>query len=243
MVGRARGAQVVARLAIRSAPAKLTKRGGFLAYRSQDRTFRGITRPLSGLYSGTDPESESESRNGGWRGVGGGLRRGRAVDSQVTRVLNSHGAATFALTKLVLSSLQHHGLKPVCAQRVVTDAAMGLATAADVVAVRGDAELVLVELKCGFRGDRTLPATRAGRVLKMKGPIKRAKDTFVNRHFAQLSATLAMFCNERDTLKRLRDGGIASITGAVLYADTTGSELFELPEWWRKRGGEILRAL
>ena len=233
----------MARLAIRSEPAKLTKRGGFLAYRSRDRTFRGITRPLSDLYSGTDPRSESESRQGGWRGSGGGRRRGRAVDSQVTRVLNHHGTATFSLTKLVLSSLNHHGLQPVCAQRVVTDAKTGLATAADVVAVRAGEELVLVELKCGFCGDRTLPAVKDGRTLYMKGPLKRARDTFVNRHFAQLSATLAMFCNEHETLKRLHDGGISSITGAILYADTTGSELFEIPQWWRKRGNAIIGAI
>ena len=59
------------------------------------------------------------------------------------------------LTRLFFNALSYHGLVPVGSQRVVIDAQRGIGTAADVVCTRGKHELVLVELKTGFGGDRT----------------------------------------------------------------------------------------
>lgn len=229
------------KLALRSAPAKLCKRGGFLAFRSESRTFRGLTRPLAELYSAADPPTDAEWR-GAWRGAGGGRRRGTAVDRQIARVINGQGAATFCLTKLVMAALKRHSLRAVCAQRVVADERTGIASAVDILARDGDS-LVLVELKTGYPGDRTRPACKGGKPLNMKQPLHKAKDTTANRHLAQLSATLEMFSNEVKTFERLQACGITKVVAALLYVDSSGSEVFVLPDWWVRRGRAILNAL
>jgi hypothetical protein len=227
--------------ALRNAPVALRKRGGFLCFRSQTRTYRGITKLLHALHSDAEPPTDAEWR-GAWQGQGGGRRRGVAVDRQLTKAINSNGPVTFTLAKTVLAALRHHGMRAVLAQRGVCDEQTGLATAVDFLA-RDGSDLVLIELKCGFPGDKTRPATRAGAAASMSGPLAKAKDCTANRHFAQLSATLAMFLNEAATLARLQRCGVKQIRAAVLYADTGGSEMFPLPAWWQRRGRAILDSL
>lgn len=228
-----------------TAPARLGQRGGFKCYRTDSRCFKGITRLLSErLHSSGTPPTDSQWR-GGWAGPSGGIRRGAAVDAQVTRVVNRGGCATLRLAKTAISSLRQHGLKPLVAQRVVVDTDLGLASAVDVVAVQGDM-LVLVELKCGFAGDRTRPAlSSSGQPLSLADPLSKAKDTIANRHLAQLAATLALFCNETDMLKNAKKLGVNTVTAALLYVDGEGSELFPMPNWWARanRGKRILEAL
>lgn len=197
------------------------------------------------MHSSGTPPTDSQWRGGAWAGRSGGLRRGAAVDAQVTRVVNHGGCATLRLAKTAIASLLQHGLKPLVAQRVVVDNELGLASAVDVMAVQGDV-LVLLELKCGFSGDRTRPAlSPSGRPLYLSHPLSKATDTVANRHLAQLTATLALFCNETDTLERARKLGITTVTAAVLYVDAEGSELFAMPQWWVRanRGRRILQTL
>ena len=227
--------------ALRKAPARLRKRGGFWCFCSDTRRFKGITKALGKLNSKHDPPTETEWR-GAWRGEGGGRRRGSAVDKQVAKVVNGRGAATFSLTKLVFGALKHHGLKPVVAQRVVVDERSGFATAADLVAVDGE-DLVLVELKTGYPGDRTRCAMPGGKPAMMRGPVSKAQDTTTNRHFAQLAVTLHMFQNETATFEALQAAGVKRVKGVVLYVDTGGSEVFPLPGWWSRRAGRILDSL
>ena len=136
----------------------------------------------------------------------------------------------------MFAALEHHKLEPVDAQRCVADAKRKLGTACDIVAQRSDDELVFVELKCGY------PGTTKKRALAraMKAPLQRARDTHLHRHFAQLAATLALFEAETGTQKALEAKGIARVSAVLLYVDDTESTLFELPEWWRRRGDSLL---
>ena len=114
-------------------------------------------------------------------------------------------------------------------------AARGIGTAADVVCTRGEAELVLVELKTGFGGDRTRSAGTC-----MQKPLAKAKDSHINRHFAQLAVTLHLFNEEASTLAKLRAKGVDRVSGCVLYVDGDVSEKFALPSWWERRGERIV---
>lgn len=230
-----------------TAPGKLVKRGKFACFRARTASnrptgpkLRGITKLLSQkIHSSTEPPTQSSWRGGAWQGEGGGLRRGKAVDAQVSRLANASMLARkhsrmLKLTRLFFGALTYHGLTPVGSQRVVIDRERGIGTAVDVVCMRGKHELVLVELKTGFGGDRTRSAGTF-----MQAPLKKAKDCHANRHFAQLAVTMHLFHQEEETLAKLRAKGIDEVSGCVLYVDGDSSEKFELPEWWRKRGGRI----
>ena len=118
---------------------------------------------------------------------------------------------------------------------VVLDRARAIGTAVDVVCTRGKYELVLVELKTGFGGDR---AQSGGTY--MEPPLGKAKDCHINRHFAQLATTMHLFKQEETTLAKLLSKGIDQVSGCVLYVDGDLSEKFELPAWWEKRGARIV---
>ena len=241
----------------KTAPGKLvrSKRGG-AAYRPIDastkkasgRPLRGVARLLGErLWSEGSLPVTSDARPGGaWRGADGGQKRGRAVDAQVSRLVNLGGSAmqrgaSMRMTRMVFSALEQHGLEPVLAQRVVLDERRGIATAADVVCQRGD-QLILVELKVGYAGCKTAPASKQGRACTLRAPCATAKDTVCNRHLSQLAATLALFRQEADTLRKLRALGIAGTDGALLYvSEDDGSLLVELADWWKRRGPRLLR--
>ena len=230
-----------------TAPGKLVKSGKFRFFRATTVSnrptgpkLRGITKLLTQkLFSSTEPPTQSSWRGGAWQGEGGGLRRGKAVDAQVTRLAVSSAqmrkhSRMLKLTRLFFGALTYHGLTPVGSQRVVIDRERGLGTAVDVICMRGKCELVLVELKTGFGGDRS----RSGGTF-MQAPIRKAKDCYVNRHFAQLAITMHLFNQEADTLAKLGAKGIDEVSGCVLYVDGDNSEKFELPNWWRKRGARL----
>jgi hypothetical protein len=229
------------------APGKLARSGKFACYRARTSSnrptgpkLRGITKLLAKkLYSTATPPSDGSWRGGAWQGAGGGLRRGKAVDAQVSRLAKGSEAMRkrsrmLKLTRLTFNALAYHGLVPVDAQRVVIDPERGLGTAADVVCMRGNAELVLVELKTGFGGDRTRDAGTC-----MQKPLAKAKDSHINRHFAQLAVTLHLFNREKRTLAKLLAKGVDRVAGCVLYVDGDVSEKFELPQWWARRGERI----
>lgn len=232
----------------RTAPGKLAKSGKFACFRARTDSnrptgpkLRGITKLLTKrLYSSATLPSTGSWRGGAWAGANGGLRRGRAVDAQVSRLANASAlmrkhSRMLKLTKLCFNALAYHNLVPVGSQRVVIDRQRGIGTAADVVCTRGNHELVLVELKTGFGGDRTKGAGTC-----MQSPIPKAKDTHVNRHFAQLAVTLHMFRQEADTQAKLLAKGIDKVSGCVLYVDADLSELFALPAWWERRAARIV---
>ena len=123
------------------------------------------------------------------------------------------------------------------------DRARGIGTAVDVVCQRGDDEVVLLELKCGYRGDRATPVYDRGRPLRMRAPLKTAVDCALHRHLAQLAATHALFVRERGTMAALRAKGVARVTGALIYVDDDFSELHELPDWWRRRAERLLESI
>lgn len=231
----------------KTAPGKLARSGKFACYRARTSSnrptgpkLRGITKLLSKrLHSATTPPSDGGWRGGAWQGEGGGLRRGKAVDAQVSRLAKGSEAMRkrsrmLKLTRLAFNALAYHGLVPVDAQRVVIDRERGIGTAADVVCLRGQSELVLVELKTGFGGDRTRDAGAC-----MQAPIAKARDSHLNRHFAQLAVTMHLFSREAGTLAKLLAKGVDKVSGCVLYVDGDVSEKFELPRWWERRGGRI----
>ena len=232
----------------RTAPGKLARSGKFACFRARTSTnrptgpkLRGITKLLSKkLYSAATPPSDGSWRGSAWQGAGGGLRRGKAVDAQVSRLAKGSEALRkrsrmLKLTRLTFNALAYHGLVPVDAQRVVLDRERGIGTAVDVVCMRGEHQLVLVELKTGFGGDRTRDAGTC-----MQKPLVKAKDSHINRHFAQLAVTMHLFKRETRTLAKLLAKGVDKVSGCVLYVDGDVSEKFELPGWWERRGELIV---
>jgi hypothetical protein len=151
-------------------------------------------------------------------------------------------AKKLRLVDLIFRALNSQGMVPVMGQRVVADPERGLATAVDLVCSRRGA-LVLVELKTGYSGNRTLAAKQDGRSANMGGPFRSAHDTILNRHFAQLTATTALFVRETSTLQRLSGLGLKGVESVLLYATNDGVEIHELPEWWHRRGERLLTAL
>ena len=242
----------------RTAPAKLVgkgKRRGFAD--AQKRRYKGLTKALerAAWSTGTLPTAATHggptTRRCGWRGVGGGRRRGTAVDAQLSKAINRGRVVPtkgqFKLTKLALAALDKHDLHPVVCQRVVCDARTRIATAIDLLCYRAEsAQLVVVELKCGYSGDRKAAAVATnGATCRMgAAPLSRTVDCTLHRHLAQLAATRELFVRENDTLRKARALGVApEIDGALLYVDDDNTTLYSLPAWWAKRSDRLLRAL
>jgi hypothetical protein len=232
-----------------TASGRLSKLKGVPCYRGRNnRPLRGVTKALAKLHSaGTTPASATTRAafvGTAWRGAGGGLRRGRAVDSQVTRIVNRPRSVSrpLKLTRLVFAALKHHGLRPVVAQYVVGRDDLRVGTAVDVVCER-EGRAVLLELKCGFASvDRVRAARDArGRECAMRPPLSGAKDTVVNRHLAQLAATRSLFASDARRAARLESKGVGGVDAALLYVCDESSELFWLPAWWERRGEALVR--
>lgn len=208
---------------------------------------RGITKLLdSKIFSkGALQFGASGWRGNAWKGEGGGMRRGRAVDAQVSRLANASEATRrkskmLKFARLTFDALRYHDLTPVGSQRVVLHDRKRLATAVDVLCSRGEDELVLLELKTGYVGDKKAPTLPKA---NLKAPLQKAADCALHRHFAQLAATLALFRCEQGTLRALKGKGITRVGGVLLYVDDAGSEKHELPDWWVRRGPKILDAI
>lgn len=249
------------KLVSESAPGKLV-RGKFTGYRAVDGDGRptgpmlkGITKLLAAkLYSkGELDESavrSTEFRGGSWGGEGGGLRRGRAVDTQVSRlaaagVQKRESASSYKMTRLAFSALTAGGMEPLAGQRVVVDSAKGIGTACDVVCWRErDNALVVVELKTGFAGNRTLPATLGSSACRMRAPCASATDCVLFRHMAQLATTRFLLASERELVRALKARfGIDSIEGALLYVNGRDTSLYPLDGWWKRRSKAIVATL
>ena len=240
-------------------PGKLVRSRAFTAFQCVDKsTGRATGKKLSGVtrrleehvWSGASVVIPTDASKP--RATSGGFRRGKLIDAQVTRMVNTYSAKArgemrmMRLTRMCFLALQHHRLEPLIAQRVVVDARRGIATACDVVCHRKtDNAIVIVELKTGYACDRSSGIIGAGRkALKMKSPLSTAKDSIVHRHLAQLAVTHALFCSEEGTLEEVKALGVSNIEGAVLYVcETYGSELFALTDWWKRRQMRLLDAI
>tara|TARA_B110000116_G_scaffold267129_1_gene278989 strand:- start:587 stop:1369 length:783 start_codon:yes stop_codon:yes gene_type:complete len=250
-------------LITKTSPGKLVKARKYTCYRATTEAgrprgakLRGVARLLEDhVFSDGELPQQTDGGPSGYAGGkfwgGNGLKRGAAVDAQVTKLAKASASARLGARKLQLTSnvfdaLAYHKLEPIEAQRVVLDERRRLATAVDIVCVnkeRSD-ELVLVELKTGYRGDRSAPVRGLrGAVIKMKAPLGKANDCALHRHLSQLSATRELFVREAATMKALHVKGITRVVGMLLYITPAASEVHALPAWWSRRGERLLDRL
>ena len=250
-------------LITKTSPGKLVKAKQYTCYRATTEAgrprgakLRGVARLLEAhVFSSGELPKQTDGGPSGYAGGkfwgGNGFKRGAAVDAQVSRLSKAsasarRGARKLQLTSHVFDALAYHKLEPIEAQRVVLDERRGLATAVDIVCVnkeRAD-ELVLVELKTGYRGDRSAPVRNvAGVAIKMQPPLTTARDSALHRHLAQLAATHALFLQEDATLRALKKKGVTRVVGLLLYITPTASEVHHLQDWWCRRGTALLDRL
>lgn len=222
------------------------------------RRLRGVTKFLEqNVFSAGEFPSRAisggASRGPHWRGWGGGRRRGVAVDSQVSRLASTSETARrkarmLVLTKVVFSALAELGLAPVAGQHGVCSEVHRLGTAADIVAVnKATGQLVLVELKSGFDGEKTTPAYAGGKQCSMQKPLSKVKDSLLNRHLAQLALTHALFLKNGEALDALGKLGVGAVEGLLLYASGSSkeprAELYWLDEWWKEKSSKMLKCV
>ena len=235
-----------------SSVVRLGKVGGFKAFKSESgRVFSGITKKLNEkLYSkgyiNYHCGASDRQTKPGWKGSS--FKRGKAVDSQVSRLASASKArqkkAPLIYSRHAFSALEKAGLEPICGQRGVCDEVLGLATACDLVCWKDSSkQLVVVELKTGFHADRCLPARHNGKPCRMSSPCQKAMDNTLNRHLAQLACTHSLLNSEAGLLKSLAKFGVEGIDGVLLYVDDSATELHPLAPYWSKRGKAILRIL
>lgn len=186
-----------------------------------------------------------------WKGVDAGRRRGRAVDSQLTRLVNAGktlpSRGNYSLSNLVLATLAHNDLEPLVSQRAVCDERLRVATAIDLLCLcRATSTLVVVEVKCGYESNHhaAFVGDDDGQC-RMAFPLRTLKDTPTNRHLVQLACTNELFRKGFVDAERLQSLGVdpRARTPLLLYADDEASELIALPEWHRRRARVCLQNL
>lgn len=183
---------------------------------------------------------------GHWRGPAGGRRRGSAVDAQVSRLAGAtyekrYNSKMLNLTKLVFSAMSVRGLEPVMGQRSVCSQLHRIGTAADVVCYDAtNNSIVVVELKCGHSGARTAAAVKSGKACRMKSPLGSAPDNTLHRHLSQLAVTHHLLTRETDTITKLNNMGIETVTGLLMYANDASVDVYDLDPWWIKKAPKIL---
>jgi hypothetical protein len=170
-----------------------------------------------------------------------GQKRGKLVDTQIGSIANGRRppAKPYQLTQLLLAYFEKHQIMLLGAQVAGMRRTNRLATAADLVAKQGN-KLLIIELKCGHAAGRTAAAVYRGKPQMMKGPLKRATDCVLHRHFSQLSATMALLA---PTLAPIAKKHELVIKGVVLYANQDGVTAYTIPKWWTKRGPLITSAV
>ena len=243
-----------------SAPCKLVGSGAKKHFEikhagaSRGIRLRGLTKRLQTcIFSDGEMPSIAKTSappaGGHWRGADGGRRRGRAVDSQVSRLSDvscekRYSSKMLNLTRMVFSALSVRGLEPIVGQRAVCSQLHRVGTAADVVCYDLNTnELVVVELKCGHSGARTAAAIKSGNACTMKGPLRMAPDSTLNRHLAQLAVTHHLLTSEAATMRKLANIGVDGVRGLLMYANDTSVDVYDLDEWWISKAGNILSKL
>jgi len=219
-------------------------------------SLRGLTKALDEhiFSAGSLPWLGSRSktkrpgnRPAAWRGPQGGRRRGVAVDKQLSSIANGRLSANsklYRLTSVALAALKREDLLLVRGQQCVSSAALRLGTAADLVAYRErDRSLVLIELKCGFDGDRRAPAKKNGRACSLRGPLNDCVDSALNRHLAQLAATRQLFVDDAATMRAMAELGVSRVDATLLYVRDDEAELIDLSKSWIHRSARLVKAL
>jgi len=219
-------------------------------YPGSDRTgtmMRGLTRLLEErAFSATSlpaiaKRASTTRPNKAWRGRDGGRKRGRLVDKQLSDLANgTKKTRPHRLTRIALAALASRGIRLVRGQQTVVHDRSNVASAVDVIGLRGADELVLIELKTGYDSGRLAPAMRHGAPQSMRPPLAKASDCVAHRHLAQLSATAAMFVGDHATMAKLKEVGIRRVTGELLYVTDEDVEVIDLCEWWLSRGARLL---
>jgi hypothetical protein len=230
---------------------KLQRRAGVSGFRhiTTNRMLRGLTGLLQEKLFGEQDVTVGVCRGSGRRrrssGAWSGRKRGIAVDAQLTRIINGKKkppSRLYNLTSHCLSAFRNAKLRPVIAQYPVSSVYNRVGSAADVIALDEDDRLVVVEMKCGYHGDRSAvsyhPGTR--REQHMRGVLSMAVDCVFHRHLCQLSATVAMLLEQQRTVGDLTSMGVRGVTGLLVYLDGHTAELVPLPAWWQSRGECIL---
>jgi hypothetical protein len=169
-----------------------------------------------------------------------GRKRGKLVDAQIGAIANGRKVPSnpYKLTQLLVAYFKKHNFQLLASQVPAMWRSRRLATAADLVAIKGD-ELIVVELKSGHMTGRDAAATLKKKVQTLRGPLKKATDTTLHRHFSQLSATIAMLNSSLGPIAT-RHG--FTVGGMLLYANAEGITSYALPKWWQKRGLAICDA-
>ena len=239
--------------ALKKPNVKLSGAGKFKGYvrvnpdGSTGRKLTGITKALDKhVFSDGSLPWGAGSRLG-WKGKGGGRRRGSAVDAQLTRIVNS-GAKTqakFRLTRMAVAALKKVGLEPVVAQRAVASGSLG--TAADLLCFekkhnqpRRRRGQVRIQQACATR--RRPRAARSARCARRSRRSSTPRSTATSR---SSSATREML--RRDKSRRptsSTSSGLDTELGALLlYLDDESAELFVIPDWWVRRGAKLLKVV
>ena len=145
----------------------------------------------------------------------------------------------------MLAFLKQQGLKPVLAQRVVASLGHRLATAIDLLCYdEAQGCLWVVELKCGYAGDRARAAERMGCALRMQAPLGKAEDSLTNRHILQAVLGREMLVREPRFLETLMARfGVSDVRAAVLYANGVAVDLVLPPRWWLDKAPKALDAI
>ena len=238
----------------RAAPAKLIGRGARRGFRRVSATkklgapLRGLTKRLdltvysNGELPGITKQAFIKRRDTKWKGKSKGRRRGVAVDAQLTAIANGRklNENTHWLTRVAISALRAEDLRLVCGQHPVVSPTGGVATAVDLVALRGSNELILIEVKTGYDEGRLLPVTRNGRAEHMQGPLHAAIDCVTHRHLAQLAAASAMFKADLSLTRQLTTAGIQKISGLLLYVTDDDVQIISLCDWWSSKAAAIM---
>ena len=209
---------------------------------SSGRKLKGVTKALATrIFSDGALPWGSGSRLG-WKGKGGGRRRGSAVDAQLSRIVNAgQDPAKFRLTRWPSRAQKSRaGTGRRTARRCKRKSRHG----------RRPPLLPQEEQSTGRRGSQVRvycvrhAGDQEGRRCKMRAPLSQVDDTALHRHLAQLAATRQMLLGDVDVVKKLQELSLDGELGAVLlYLDDESVELFDLPDWWLRRGAKLLKAL
>lgn len=150
----------------------------------------------------------------------------------------------FSLSKVFFSAIDRKNMIPLLGQRAVCCDSTAVGTAVDVVCYDSQNNcLVLVEIKCGFSGDKNAAAVVGGKIQHMSDPLGKVRDTVLNRHMAQTACNHALFRSEPKLMLSLRNMGLNNTTSLLVYLSTNGAEIYDLPTWWQKRGAAIVKKL
>jgi hypothetical protein len=206
------------------------------------RVLRGVTHHLArAVFSaGTPPRGNSgDSRRNGR----GGFGRGLLVDRQLSARANARVGARLTpaghpFVRVAEEAVRRLNLTPVCAQLAVTNGR--IATAADIVCLNGAHELVVVELKTGFLGNRNQPCMRRGHRCRMRPPVSQLPDTFLHRHCLQLGATLALLRANARRIQGLLELGVRKTSAVLLYVSDDGADAVTLDTYFLRRAEAIL---